>query len=138
MKFYTRRRVSPVITIVSLVDILTMVLMFFVYTTTFKTLQPQVNIVLPKVQSSGDKAVGPAPAFLSITKEGDLYLNDKPIALDALADAVKRLTGENRTLAMKPDENAPFGKIMQVLDELKLAGVQNLPAFTRGPQQSTR
>ena len=36
MKFHTRRRVSPVITIVSLVDILTMVLMFFVYTTTFK------------------------------------------------------------------------------------------------------
>ena len=34
-------------------------------------------------------------------------------------------------LALKADEKAPFGKIMQVLDELKTAGVQNLPAFTR-------
>ena len=70
MKFYTRRRVSPVITIVSLVDILTMVLMFFVYTTTFKTQQAQVEIVLPKVQNQNVKAVENTPAILTISEKG--------------------------------------------------------------------
>ena len=134
MKFYTRRRVSPVITIVSLVDILTMVLMFFVYTTTFKTNQPQVVIDLPKVKSSGEKPTDAAPAILTISPAGDLFLNEKPIAMDALGQAVKDLTAQSRTLALRADEKAPFGKIMQVLDELKSAGVENLPAFTRGPQ----
>ena len=132
MKFYTRRRVSPVITIVSLVDILTMVLMFFVYTTTFKTQQAQVEIVLPKVKSSAEKSTEAAPAILSISEKGDLFLNEKPIAMDALGSAVKGLEGQSKGLALKADEKAPFGTIMQVLDELKIAGVENLPAFTRG------
>ena len=132
MKFYTRRRVSPVITIVSLVDILTMVLMFFVYTTTFKTQQNQVEIVLPKVKSSSEKAVETTPAILSISEKGDLYLDGKPTTMDALGPAVKDLEEKNRSLALKADEKAPFGTIMQVLDSLKTAGVENLPAFTRG------
>ncbi len=130
MKFHTRRRVSPVITIVSLVDILTMVLMFFVYTTTFKTLQPQVEIILPEVKSSGAKPAEAAPAILSISDEGKLFLNEKPVEMDALGAAVKALDSGQK-LALKADTKAPFGTIMQVLDELKTAGVQDLPAFTR-------
>ena len=132
MKFYTRRRVSPVITIVSLVDILTMVLMFFVYTTTFKTQQPQVQIVLPKLSDRAAKPVEAAPTILSISEKGDLFLGAKPITLDALGDAVKKLEMDRGTLALKADEKAPFGTIMQVLDKLKTSGVENLPAFTRG------
>ena len=132
MKFYTRRRVSPVITIVSLVDILTMVLMFFVYTTTFKTQQAQVEIVLPKVENQNVKAVQNTPAILAISEKGDLFLDAKPITMDALGPAVKDLEGQSRGLALKADEKAPFGIIMQVLDSLKTAGVENLPAFTRG------
>ena len=84
MKFYTRRRVSPVITIVSLVDILTMVLMFFVYTTTFKTQQEQVQIVLPKVGSSGEAVAATAPVILAVDKQGEVYLDNKLIAVDDL------------------------------------------------------
>ena len=132
MKFYSRRRVSPVITIVSLVDILTMVLMFFVYTTTFKTNQPQVVIKLPKVNDPGEKPAENATAILSIDKTGNVFLGDKPIELNALGDAVKDLQAKGQQLAMRADESAPFGKILAVLDVLKGAGVPNLPAFTEG------
>ena len=101
MKFYTRRRVSPVITIVSLVDILTMVLMFFVYTTTFKTQQEQVKIVLPTVGSSGEATAESAPVILAVDAKGDVYLDNKPVTLDALGDAVKQLATEKRALQMK-------------------------------------
>lgn len=132
MKFYTRRRVSPVITIVSLVDILTMVLMFFVYTTTFKTPQPKVEIVLPSTGLTSDKPLPEsAPSVLTVSKEGDLFLNDKPIELDALGAAVKQLQTNKGSLALRADTNAPFGKIMGVLDTLKTAGVENLPTFTQ-------
>ena len=119
MHFYRRRRVSPVITIVSLVDILTMVLMFFVYTTTFKTATPQVQIVLPDVKSPNMATSDAKPAFLAINKEGDLFLDDKPINVDDLGEAMKKLQGEGRNVAMRADKEAPFGKIMNVLDALK-------------------
>jgi biopolymer transport protein ExbD len=131
MKFYTRRRVAPVITIVSLVDILTMVLIFFVMTTTFKTQQPQVVIDLPEVKSGVAATSETTPVILAINPKGEVFLDDKPIELDALGAEVKKIQGENRQLAMKADEAAPFGKIMAVLDSLKIAGVPNLPAFTK-------
>ena len=131
MKFYTRRRVSPVITIVSLVDILTMVLMFFVYTTTFKTAQEQVKIVLPEVKSSGESTSDVAPAILAVDPEGGVFLDNKPIALDALGDAVKQLETEKRPLQMKADTKANFGRVMEVLDTLKLAGVSNVSTLTQ-------
>ena len=35
-------------------------------------------------------------------------------------------------LALEADKKASFGTIVKVMDALKLAGVKNLPAFTRG------
>ena len=35
------------------------------------------------------------------------------------------------TLALQADKKASFGTIVKVMDALKLAGVKNLPAFTR-------
>ncbi len=131
MHFYRRRRVSPVITIVSLVDILTMVLIFFVYTTTFKTATPQVQIVLPEVKDKSQATSEAKPAFLAISKTGEIFLDDKPITVDELGAAMKKLQGENRNVAMRADEEAPFGKIMSVLDALKGAGVEHIPALTR-------
>lgn len=134
MKFYTRRRVSPVITIVSLVDILTMVLMFFVYTTTFKTQQEQVKIVLPTVGSSGTATTETSPVILAVTKAGEVFLDAKPIDTKDLGDAVKKLATGNRPLQMKADTEANFGKVMEVLDALKGAGVANISTMTQPKQ----
>ena len=73
------------------------------------------------------------PAFLAINKAGDVFLDDKPINVDNLGGAIKTLRDQGRNLAMRADDEAPFGKIMRVLDALKGAGVQNIPALTRQP-----
>ena len=48
MRFYTKRRKMPSITIVSLIDILAILLIFFIVTTTFKDKLPQLQINLPE------------------------------------------------------------------------------------------
>ena len=131
MKFYTRRRVSPVITIVSLVDILTMVLMFFVYTTTFKTAQEQVKIVLPEVKSGEKGTADVTPVILKVDPAGGVFLDEKPVALDALGEAVKKVAADKRPLQMEADTKANFGRVMEVLDTLKLAGVSNVSTLTQ-------
>ena len=52
MKFAVRKRRAPSIIIVSLVDILTILLIFFVVSTTFKKDQPEVQINLPESKTS--------------------------------------------------------------------------------------
>jgi biopolymer transport protein ExbD len=38
------------------------------------------------------------------------------------------------TLALQADKKASWGTIIKVMDALKLAGVKNLPSFTREPK----
>ena len=52
--------------------------------------------------------------------------------LDELEGAVRNLPETRKsTLALQADKKASFGTIIKVMDALKLAGVRNLPAFTR-------
>ena len=60
-----------------------------------------------------------------------MFLDDKPITLDALGEAVKKVQADNRPLEMKADTKANFGQVMAVLDVLKLAGVANVPTLTQ-------
>lgn len=132
MKFAVRKRRAPAIIIVSLVDILTILLIFFVVSTTFKKDQPQVQINLPESKTSTEKPAELQHAIVSVDANDNLKLDDKTIAVDQLQAAVSNLPPERKSsLVLKADTKASFGIIVKVMDALKLAGVKNLPAFTQ-------
>ena len=133
MKFAVRKRRAPSIIIVSLVDILVILLIFFVVSTTFKKDQPEVNINLPESKTASAKPAELEHAIVSVDAEDGLRLDGQTIGVDQLQEAVTNLTADRRsTLVLKADQKASFGIIIKVMDALKLAGVKNLPAFTQG------
>lgn len=131
MNFRRRRRSAPVITIVSLIDILTILLIFCIVTTTFKTQDQAVQITLPESKAAVEKTAETHPAILAVAKDGAVYLEGKAIAMEEVGSSVKKLQDDKRPVGLKVDEEAPVKKMFEVLDSLKLAGVQSLPAFTR-------
>ena len=149
MKFYTRQRRMPSVIIVSLIDILAILLIFVIVTTTFKRDQPALLINLP---SSTTAAVAPSstePALLSVEKNGNISIADGsrilfkaeavlPAELEPASKYVADMNAAllelknqrpNLALALQVDTTAPFGIIVRVLDILKEAGVKNIPAF---------
>ena len=132
MKFAVRKRRAPSIIIVSLVDILTILLIFFVVSTTFKKDQPEVEINLPDSKTSTAKPAEAEHAIVSVDAEDALKLDGKAIGIEELQEAIENLPPERKsTLVLKADEKASFGIIIKVMDALKLAGIKNLPAFTQ-------
>jgi biopolymer transport protein ExbD len=132
MKIAVRKRRAPSIIIVSLVDILTILLIFFVVSTTFKRDQPEVQINLPESKTSTKASSELQHTVVSVNENDEVRLDGQPIAVDDLEAAVRNLSGTRRsTLALQADKKASFGTIIKVMDALKLAGVKNLPAFTR-------
>ena len=134
MRFYTRKRRAPSIIIVSLIDILAILLIFFIVTTTFRKNQPQLQINLPESKSAEQApAEKDEPVVLSVKNADEISLDGKPVTLDLLADALKtvRAQAPARPIAMQADREAPFGVVVKVLDALKDAGVKNIPAFTQ-------
>jgi biopolymer transport protein ExbD len=134
MRFYTRKRRAPSIIIVSLIDILAILLIFFIVTTTFRKNLPQLQINLPESKSA---ELAPAeknePVVLSVKSADEISLDGKPVTLDLLAEALKtvRTQAPTRPIAMQADREAPFGVVVKVLDALKDAGIKNIPAFTQ-------
>ena len=132
MNFAVRKRRAPLIIIVSLVDILIILLIFFVVSTTFKKDQPEVKINLPESKTAQKQPGELEHAIVSIDQNDDIKLDGRATSVDELERAVRDLPDNRKsTLALQADKKASFGTIIKVMDALKLAGVRNLPAFTR-------
>ena len=138
MRFYSRKRRAPSIIIVSLIDILAILLIFFIVTTTFRKNQPQLQINLPESKTAEQApAEKDEPAVLRIKSAEQITLDEKPVTLDTLGEALKSLRSQapSRPIAMQADREAPFGVIVSVLDALRDAGIKNIPAFTQPEEQ---
>jgi len=134
MRFHTRKRKSPSIIIVSLVDILAILLIFFIVTTTFRKEQPRLQINLPESKTAYTTATSEKePLVLRVKTAEEISLDNEPVALASVADAIRaaRSSQPGRPIAMQADREAPFGVVVKILDALKQAGIQNVPAFTQ-------
>jgi biopolymer transport protein ExbD len=133
MKFAPKKRRAPSIIIVSLVDILTILLIFFVVSTTFKRDQPEVQINLPDSKTATSAPAEMEHAIVTVEANDEVKLDGRALAIEELEQAVRDLPATRRSsLALQADKKASFGTIVKVMDALKLAGVKNLPAFTQG------
>ena len=133
MKIALRKRRAPSIIIVSLVDILTILLIFFVVSTTFKKDQPEVQINLPESKTAANAAAELEHAIVSVSENDEIRLDGRVVSAEELETSVRDLLPARKSaLALQADKKASFGTIIKVMDALKLAGIKNLPAFTRG------
>jgi biopolymer transport protein ExbD len=132
VNFTVRKRRAPSIIIVSLVDILIILLIFFVVSTTFKKDQPEVQINLPESKTSTKAPAELEHSIVSVDEVDAVKLDGNPVDISELQNAVSSLAPTKKaSLALQADKKASFGTIIKVMDALKLAGVRNLPAFTR-------
>src|SRR5437868_7441464 len=123
MNFSVRKRRAPVIIIVSLVDILIILLIFFVGSTAFKKDQPEVQINLPESKTAQKRPAELDHAFVSIDQNDEVKLDGRAIKVEELEAAVGGLPKERKsTLALQADKKAAFGTIMQLKEVLRRAG----------------
>ena len=116
MSLITRRRRPPTINIVPLVDVLTVLLFFFLVTMQFKQ-NNALNLVLPEIETAGSNQIS-ENILLAISAEGELYLNNQLLEFEALAQAIQlagQLTPEIPVLIMA-DEAAALKHVTRVMD----------------------
>jgi biopolymer transport protein ExbD len=128
MSFYVKKRRTPVIPIVALVDILTVLLIFFVVTTTFKkeNRNALLKIALPQAGSLTPSVETAPRTALSVSAASEVYLDEKPVAMDDLSAAITAFlqAQPSARLELKADENAPLGTLVKVWDALAAAGLK--------------
>ncbi|NJK91690.1 MAG: biopolymer transporter ExbD [Blastochloris sp.] len=137
MQFYTKSKRPPVINIVSLIDILCILLIFFIVTTEFKKDQPEVEIQLPESTTGTETEKPEEPVLILVTKDKKIFVGTEEVPLNQLTQILKnRQSGLTKPLfALKADTSVPLGLFVKVMDASKEAGIANLSLLTELPDQ---
>ena len=129
MEFYRKRKKPLTIQIVSLIDILSILIIFFIVTTTFKVEQPEVEIELPESTTAEEESKKEkTPTIIYVTKEKEIYIEDEKIELKQLSKYLQKAKKEtkNPLFALKVDKDIPFELFVNINDAFIEADITNL------------
>ncbi|HEY9175680.1 MAG TPA: biopolymer transporter ExbD [Verrucomicrobiae bacterium] len=136
MRFFVRkRRQTPTVIIVALIDVLIVMLIFLMVTTAFKQ-QPALKLALPESsQALKSGAQEDAPMVVTVDPQGNLRFgaDARPVSAEGLKQQLLDAASKNPQvkLAISADKSAPFGQIVKVMDAAKEADIRTVSAFTK-------
>jgi biopolymer transport protein ExbD len=139
MRFERPARASRGVPIVPMIDILFIVLIFLIVSTTFKKPRAILPIELPTVREIAGSEVIDERSVLAVDKDGRITLDAVAVPDAKLLDAYLRaFVKENpgRKLELEADKLLPLEKLLEVWDALTRAGIpiKDVPARIRLPQ----
>jgi biopolymer transport protein ExbD len=140
MRFVIRkRRSTPTVIIVALVDVLIVLLIFLMVTTTFKQ-QPALRLALPESSQARKEGVttNEPPFIINITSNAVIVLDKAPIEFNSLKARLQEEVAKNPQLklAINADRNAPFYRIVNVMDIAKELKIKSVSAFTTAAKET--
>ncbi|MBW4463913.1 MAG: biopolymer transporter ExbD [Pegethrix bostrychoides GSE-TBD4-15B] len=121
----SRRSKIPDVNLVPMLDVLMVVLTFFIIVSMTLTLQQGVEIDLPSDDASpSPEAEPPKVAIIKLDSQGQAQFDDKPAETSALTAQVKAFLAENPkgNVVLQPSEQLPYDQVVTLLGDLKQAG----------------
>lgn len=136
MQFYSRTRRPVAINIVSLIDILSILLIFFIVTTTFKKTRPKVEIALPESTTAVEASDPTEPVIIYMTSDEKVLIGETEVPLELLTERLRaeRSKKPEAPFALEADEEVPLRFFVQVTDAATEAGLQDISMHTRPPE----
>lgn len=129
-----RKSVLSEINVTPFVDVMLVLLVIFMVTTPI--LYQGVKVSLPQTASSKIPVKDQKQITVTITKSGNILLEDTRYSLREIAAALGKLmaaegtTPENGRVFLRADRSVKYGFVVKVIDEVKKTGVEKLSLIT--------
>ena len=122
------------INVTPLVDVMLVLLIVFMITAPM--LQHELDVNLP-VAAGIPQVTAEDQVVLTVNKQGNIYLDQTTYTLDTLRPKLQTLyqTRRNKDIFLRADTDVPYGKVIQVMDEVKKAGILKLGMLTQPPAE---
>lgn len=131
MKFPHPNKTSASFNLTPLIDVVFLLLIFFMLTTTFVNLENRIKVDLP----TGDFAAAEPSEniIVTITENNTIYLNGKLIDPLKLTESVTAEIKDEpeKIVILEADKNVLHGKVIRVLDLLKKGGAERIAIATQ-------
>jgi biopolymer transport protein ExbD len=114
MNLRGRNKVDPTFNMSSMTDIVFLLLIFFMLTSTLVTVSA-IDVLLPK---AGGKTENSKSVAISITNKSVFYIDKKKISSSRLESEILKSVGvdKKKTIVIRGDKNVPYKNVMKVID----------------------
>jgi biopolymer transport protein ExbD len=136
-----RRHAKPEIfgfQIAPMVDILLVLLVFFIVTWNFSVTEKELDVKIPTATHAKDTDPYVGQVVVNVKTDGAIYFNRKQITPDELVLKLRDLARlfPDQAVILRGDQNAAYKSIMNVLDICRQANIWNV-AFASAPGGGT-
>ena len=132
MNFIRKRASRPAVPIISLIDILAILLIYFILTSAPLEEKTFANITLPEASALSASASSESRLELAVSAASKIFLGADEVPIGELAGRLRRLKAERPEvkLELKADEDAPLKILVATWDALTRSGfqVKDVPA----------
>jgi biopolymer transport protein TolR len=126
-----RRSYRPMseINVTPFVDVMLVLLIIFMITAPLLTVGVQVDLPKTSAKSIAGKD---EPLTITVKKEGQIYLQETKLELDALAPRLQAITGKNPDVRIfvRGDKAVNYGLVMEVMGTINRAGFKKVALIT--------
>jgi biopolymer transport protein ExbD len=124
-------RLNDQINVTPLADVMLVLLIIFMVVTPM--LKPDVEVRVPKAENPRERPGGEDKLVLSMREDGTFFLNRDEIAEeDLFAKLASSLEPRaDKTLFLKASELLDYGRVLEMMDLCRRAGVRELALVTR-------
>lgn len=114
---------TPELMISPMIDLIFLLLAFFIISTMYMTQVRTVSIELPNAESA--EVINKSSSLVSVKKDGTYWLDDKKMPLGKLVSEVKERSGRKSdySVVIRGEKDARYNDVMRVLDAFKGAGL---------------
>lgn len=135
MAFLRKRRDEPKVDMTPMVDVVFLLLIFFMISTTFIE-TPGLSIKLPE-STSNVAEKEPEEIKIYLSKKGEIFLGETPLDAAALKRQLSSYgkKAENMTFLLLADKEARHGQVVELMDLAKVSGFAKLAIATEQRKQ---
>ena len=131
----SRERSKPELPLSAMVDILFLLLVFFMTVSVFRENERQIDVSLPATDSA-ESASSKTQIIITITSDGGIFIGDRAYNFESLRTTLTRLAEQfpDESVVIRGDKTSQFGLAVRVLDTAYSCGLRNVNIATTKAQ----
>ena len=114
--------------LVSMIDVLFLLIIFFMLSAQFTEIERSIALEVPAVSGGGALSSAPEKRVVNVDRSGEITLDREVVTLDQLTErlADARQQYSDLGVLVRGDGSGPFQNVAEVLNACKLAGINEL------------
>ena len=133
MKFNVEQKSrAPVLALTSMLDVIFLLLCFFVTVSVFSQWESEISIKLPASKTSEQPERLPGEIIVNLTKDGVVKVNGSVMPLPELKTRLAKIAKfyPGQPVVLRADKETEYSSLMSVIDTCRNAGVWNFSLAT--------